>query len=222
MALWWHCLATWRWIYVGIFGVSDWYAYHNRFCWKRFFGWFDCSFDYGVSFYRVQCHDDLRLVGSLPGFSLWEADLDALPMNEREMKAALDRTSWAVVNNPDPADRLHLRERPDRSSDSLGKFYNGTPVQILKKQGDWYQVRIGQSALTGWMMKKYLTEGERMDTVRPAFPDLFPRDAYHNHPDLPEGGYDLIGVYQEKQYILLSWEGEISLAPMSWFFPGNG
>lgn len=180
------------------------------------------SFDYGVSFYQVRLNDEQRFIGSLQGLDLWDADLKKLPRNEKELKAALDRTGWAVVHNPNPADRLHLREKADKSSPSLGKFYNGTPVQVLKKQGDWYQVRIGQSALTGWMMKKYLAEGERMDAVRPAFPDLVPRDAYYNHPDLPDSGYDLIGVYQEKQYILLSRDGEISLAPMDWFFPGNG
>lgn len=180
------------------------------------------SFNYGVSFWQVQVSDELRLIGSLQGVNLWEGDLNALPKNEKELRAALNKTGWAVVNNPDPADRLHLREKADRSSESLGKFYNGTPVQVLKKQGDWYQVRIGQSALTGWMMKKYLAEGDKMDTIRPAFPDLVPRDAYYDHPDLPNTRYDLIGVYQGNQYILLTRDGEIYLAPMDWFFEGNG
>ncbi|MBE5787395.1 MAG: SH3 domain-containing protein [Clostridiales bacterium] len=180
------------------------------------------SFDYSVSFYQVRLNDEQRFIGSLRGLNLWDTDLEALPKNEKELKAALDRTGWAVVHNPDPADRLHLREKADKSSASLGKFYNGTPVQVLKKQGDWYQVRIGQSALTGWMMKKYLAEGEKMDAVRPAFPDLVPKDAYYDHPDLPDISYDLIGIYQETQFILLNQDGEISLAPMNWFFPGNG
>ena len=191
------------------------------------------SVDYSVSFYQVQLTRDRRFIGSLPGFSLWEADLNALPKNEKELKAAMDRTGWAVVNNPNPADRLHLREKADRSSDSLGKFYNGTPVKILKKQGDWYQVQIGQVGLTGWMMKKYLTEGEKMDAVAPAYPDLYLKGPYYDNPAawagtdvnaaiLLDGSYAIIGIYQDTQYILLSWDGEITLAPMAWFFPGNG
>ena len=43
---------------------------------------------------------------------------------------------YAVVNNPDPADMLNLRVKPDTGAISLGKFYNGTPVTILRTEGE--------------------------------------------------------------------------------------
>ena len=73
-----------------------------------------------------------------------------------------------MVNNPNPADRLHLRVSPERGATSLGKFYNGTPVRVLEERGDWVQVEIGLDGnLTGWMMKKYLAFGEAMDRCSP-------------------------------------------------------
>jgi len=60
-----------------------------------------------------------------------------------------------VVTNPNITDRLNLRASPDRNSSSLGKYFNGTIVEIIGEQGDWYQVRLpdGQK---GWMMREYL------------------------------------------------------------------
>ena len=37
----------------------------------------------------------------------------------------------AVVKNPDPQDRLNLREQPSETAASLGKYYNGVVVQSL-------------------------------------------------------------------------------------------
>lgn len=37
-----------------------------------------------------------------------------------------------VVANPDPEDRLHLRVSTSTTSASLGKYYNGTQVVVLK------------------------------------------------------------------------------------------
>ena len=33
--------------------------------------------------------------------------------------------AYAVVHNPDAADRLNLRAAPNREAESLGKYYNG-------------------------------------------------------------------------------------------------
>lgn len=62
-------------------------------------------------------------------------------------------TVWVL--NPNPRDRLNLRAAPDASSDSLGKYYNGTSVTVLGIAGDWYHVRV--DGKTGYMDAHYLT-----------------------------------------------------------------
>ena len=57
-------------------------------------------------------------VGTLP-FDPFADELTALPSTLEELNARLDRTKLAVVCNPDPNDRLHLRTKPSREADSL-------------------------------------------------------------------------------------------------------
>lgn len=65
--------------------------------------------------------------------------------------------SYAVVNNPNPEDRLNLREQPSRRSTSLVKYFNGTVVDIIEEEDDtWVFVHIGQTS--GYMMKAYLAD----------------------------------------------------------------
>jgi len=172
------------------------------------------------------------LIGTLKGTNLLETDLDALPQSEEALLSALDRTGWAKVSNPDPADRLHLRTKPERNAPSLGKFYNGTPVHVLKEQGDWCQVEIGVDGhLVGWMMKKYLVFGDAMDSVQCAFPQKVRLDAYIDHPVYTslklketfsmDGDCWVIGVADDL-YVLLNMWGQTAYAPMDWFFDGNG
>lgn len=66
------------------------------------------------------------------------------------------------INNPDPADRLHLREEPDGKARSMGKFYNGAPITLVSDPGgDWVKVTVdkgeGGLSLTGWMNRRYLS-----------------------------------------------------------------
>ncbi|MCL1963828.1 MAG: SH3 domain-containing protein [Firmicutes bacterium] len=65
---------------------------------------------------------------------------------------------WAVVNNPNPADRLNLRASPSVEAASLGKYYNGTVVEILLGNGAWCKVRVDVDGKIGYMMRKYLVE----------------------------------------------------------------
>ena len=79
-----------------------------------------------------------------------------------------DTTNYAVVNNPNPQDRLNLRVSPNTSSKSLGKFYNGTVVEcipgITSDNPDWVYVKLHDSSLSGgiledirgWMNKSFL------------------------------------------------------------------
>ena len=59
------------------------------------------------------------------------------------------------VRNPDPADRLNLRVKPNTSAVSLGKFYNGTPVVAQSIDGDWAKVTIC-GVFSGYMHTDYL------------------------------------------------------------------
>ena len=59
-----------------------------------------------------------------------------------------------VVINSDQRERLNLREKPDRKSAALGKYFSGTQVEILSETGDWYEVRVGWEE--GYMMKEFV------------------------------------------------------------------
>lgn len=171
--------------------------------------------------------------GTFPNGDLMHADLNSLPVSHEELTACLDRSGWAVVCNPNPADRLHLRAKPERGAKSLGKFYNGTPVQVLRQRGDWCEVAIGlDGCLTGWMMKQYLVFGEEMDDVKDAFVQVSFREEYANAPvytsqemtaeHVLTGEYWVVGVVGDALYILLTANGGTGYAPQSWFWEGNG
>jgi len=63
---------------------------------------------------------------------------------------------FGVVCNPDYHDRLHLRKEPSTKSASLGRYYNGTQVQILDYSGQWYHVRV--DGKEGYMLDTYVRE----------------------------------------------------------------
>lgn len=191
----------------------------------------NCSF--GLNTGTLMDTDTLR-IGVLP-FDLFADDLTTLPCTSEELTAQLDRTGLAVVCNPDPNDRLHLRTKPSREADSLGKFWNGTPVRVLNERDGWCQVEIGTDGrLTGWMLKKYLVTGAKMDQVTPCFSqqtlrddkaetetpiytDLSLKERYCTH-----SGWALMGVVNDRLYVVVTDEGETGYAPMEWFFDGNG
>ena len=81
------------------------------------------------------------------------------------MSTALAATT-AMVNNPDPDDRLNLRTEPSVDAPSLGKYYNGLDVTLLSpEENGWYKVRIG--TLTGYMQAKFLeTDPDKMWQVQ--------------------------------------------------------
>lgn len=169
-------------------------------------------------------------------------DVVQLPLTLKQALLRLDRTGWAVVNNPNPNDRLHLRTEPSKNAKSLGKFYNKTPVKVIGSKGEWSQVTIGKDGLTGWMMTEYLAFGEAADKVACAFPnnvatlesdDLsLPIRFARAVPDLkaPEtfnvgrDGFSefLIGVVEDKWYILMTTDGQVGYVLQSWYGEGNG
>lgn len=63
-------------------------------------------------------------------------------------------TTYALVNNPNPKDRLNLRAAANTGSASLGRYYNGTEVKVLEKGATWSRVEVQGKA--GYMMTQYL------------------------------------------------------------------
>lgn len=115
--------------------------------------------------------------GNHPYSDVTDLPFAEFPTTYEEAMQHLDRTNWAVVNNPNPADRLYLRGKASKEGRNLGKFYNRTPVYVEEIRGDWAYVRIGR-ATTGYMMTKYLAFGEDADKVECAFPQLEVREEY--------------------------------------------
>ena len=174
-----------------------------------------------------------RLIGSLDSSNLMDTDFVSIPRTLDQLKQTLNRTGWAVVCNPNPKDRLHLRAEAGNRDKSLGKFYNGTPVRVLETKGGWCHVKVGPDGPEGWMMEKYLVFGEQMNRVEPAFPVRDLKDEYQNktawsnpektnhHGTLKDHTWHIMGVLGD-QYILLDDDGNCAYAPADWFREGNG
>ena len=180
--------------------------------------------------------------GNHPYSDVTDLPFAEFPTTYEEAMQHLDRTNWAVVNNPKPTDRLHLRTEPDRKSVSLGKFYNRTPVYVDEIRGDWAHVTIGRD-LSGWMMTDYLAFGADMEKVACAFPQLTVKEAHQEYgadefvyeyrvftvPDLSADtmrwhsgeSYYLIGM-AGNFYIIMNSEEEIAYIPQEWLWAGNG
>ena len=166
--------------------------------------------------------------------NLLTIDLDQLPTSMESLISLVDSDGWAVVNNPNPADRLHLRVEPKRGAKSLGKFYNGTPVQVHETNGNWCRVSIGLDGhLEGWMMKEYLAFGEQMQDVDCVFPQLGLKEELQNalayaDQDMDGNGYRMngtiwiAGVVEDDLYVILTNRGETGYMPQEWFWAGNG
>lgn len=83
--------------------------------------------------------------------------------------AVCAQAEMAVVKNPDPTDRLNLREGASTEDAILHKYYSGVEVEILSgASGDWALVRIG--AAEGYMLKEYLATGSQAASVQSAIP----------------------------------------------------
>lgn len=94
------------------------------------------------------------------------------PASFSEAVAIKDSSDCALVCNPNPDDRLHLRVEPNTESISKGRFYNATPVKILGITGEWAHVQLDEHN-EGYMMRKYLAIGAeemlQMDWFSSAF-----------------------------------------------------
>lgn len=182
--------------------------------------------------------------GFIYGTAWWSGFLPGHIDLARTFSEALERMdtgAYALVNNPSPGDRLHLRVRADKDAQSLGKFYNRTPVQVLQKGDTWTRVRIGlgENSLTGYMMTRYLafTDEEKAGVVC-AFPQLQLREPYAGRgvrlckaPD-PAQGYVgtftcsredfVIGVVGETWFVVLCGDGSVGYVLQEALYAGNG
>ena len=108
--------------------------------------------------------------GDHPWSDITLIDWTSLPDSYEEALTRLDPGSWAVVRNPNPEDRLHLRVSPDKDAASLGKYYNRTPVRIREYGETWCAVTV--CGVDGYMMTNYLAFDGEMDAVDYAGPRL--------------------------------------------------
>ena len=104
--------------------------------------------------------------------------------------------AYAVVHNPNAADRLNLRAAPSKEAKSLGKYYNGVEVQILEDLNNgWVRVQIGRRGTAeGYMMKEYLQENSAQ-TVESAMPTYISTSSaweLYQSCDV-NGAYDMYG-----------------------------
>lgn len=77
----------------------------------------------------------------------------------------------AVVNKPDPDDRLNLRTKPSEDTPTLGKYYNGIFLDVLSDKKDgWVKVRI--FLLEGYMMAKFLVAPDQIPIGAATIPAL--------------------------------------------------
>lgn len=141
--------------------------------------------------------------GDHPWGDITGIDWKSLPHSLDEALSRMDASDWAVVNNPNPADRLHLRVKAERDAQSLGKYYNGTPVRILQKKGAWVHVDV--FGVTGWMMEEYLAFGSAGHTVEAAFPSRVAMEAKADHfvYAKPETGHPIANVKNTQQSLLV-------------------
>ncbi|MBR4069302.1 MAG: SH3 domain-containing protein [Clostridia bacterium] len=118
---------------------------------------------------------------------------------------ALAETKTVYVCNPNPADRLNLRQLPDQHSVSLGRYYNGTQVELLTTENeDWAKVRIG--TLEGYMMTEFLTaDAKKAVAAMPGYRSTSSAWEVYRTPDRT-GAYEMHG-YGE-QVLLLGFTRE--------------
>lgn len=66
------------------------------------------------------------------------------------------QATYAVVNNPNPRDKLNLRSRASTKGQSLGKYSNGAVVTLISQGDQWCKVKTPDGK-TGYMMTDYLS-----------------------------------------------------------------
>ncbi|HPJ01270.1 MAG TPA: SH3 domain-containing protein [Candidatus Limiplasma sp.] len=172
--------------------------------------------------------------------ALADFDPHKYPPELENAQETLNIDGYALVNNENPADRLHLREAPDTDAASKGKYYNGTPVYIQEDLGDWARVTV--AGVDGFMMKHYLAIGQDMFNVLTAFPVQYIKESLageplniYTAPDTESAlagiSYDrgagrnvifVIGIVGDDWLHVITLDGIAGYMPAANFSPGNG
>ncbi len=177
---------------------------------------------------------EARIYGDHPWSDVRTIDWSSLPATLPDALKAVDTSSWAVVSNPDSADTLNLRAAAGSDAESLGSYYNGTPVKILGYSGDWAQVDV--FGIAGWMMTKYLAVGGDMTGILSAAPTFTFLDGTAENAlyDRAENGAEIARLYSRDNFIVAGivgdgwyhvWfpvEGLAGYIRQELLWPGNG
>ena len=115
-------------------------------------------------------HEVEGVFGDHPWGDITAIDWHSLPDSYEDGIARMNQADWAVVNNPNREDRLHLRVSPDKDAASLGRYYNRTPVKIRRYGKEWCAVTV--CGLEGWMLTDFLAFGADKTAVEYAGPWL--------------------------------------------------
>lgn len=102
---------------------------------------------------------------------------------------------FIYIANPNPEDRLHLRSEPYEGAKSLGKYYNGAPIErtgFFNSNG-WASVQIGLGAgvRKGYMMTRYLSH-QKQESAMPQYVAAAPVKAYQQ-PDKKSASLTIAG-----------------------------
>ena len=177
------------------------------------------------------------LYGDHPWDDITQIDWSTLPHSLAEASARMDSVNYAMVVNPKPADRLHLRERADKGSRSRGKYYTGTPVTVSAQDGNWTLVVFGdwKSWVRGYMMKSYLTFGQAGSALildMSAMPQLSSRSEMLKVYAEPQNGayayhwddtWKVIGIIGNEWYhVWFPGPGEYGFVRKNDVWEGNG
>jgi len=93
---------------------------------------------------------------------------------------------WLYIANPNPNDRLHLRAEPYDGAKSLGKYYNGAPIERTGyfNSFGWVEVTVGLgNNRSGYMKADYLSH-VKQPSAMPQYAAIQPVKAYQK----PDGG----------------------------------
>ena len=211
----------WQWSWSRFPSENGSFSYSSLFC--------------GVSMSGpwTEGNQEHLLVGSMKAFSLTGTNLFELPRTEAKLREVLNREGWAVVHSLSSKKRTPLLTSPDSHAKSLGEFFNGTPLQILAREGSWTKVAVGLDGLSGWMQTSELAFGIEMDQVEPAFlqkiylEDLESKQPAYSSMELDDkqelSGYiHIVGTANDNLYILLTSDGHTGYVPSDWMWEGNG
>lgn len=178
--------------------------------------------------------------GNTAGIALYLFRPDTFPPNFALAAQNITWPGYALVSNPDPADRACLYATPDTEAASLGTYYSGVPVLMSEDMGDWANVVVAN--VEGYMLKRYLAFGVHMLIVEPAFPHFDIREEYfrqdlpiYQQPDTasrPAGiltdfgsGYEaivILGVVGSEWYHVMTGSGLTGYMQAALFAKGNG